>query len=170
MADPQLSEVFVKPGPRVQVFRTLIEIVKSYQPLKDSVQLWIEGNGEPADRTPYSLSVLPAIRFRPYTVGLDEIYQNRRRISFGVYVDVFTKGLHFDDFLNIWDAIEDSVVVDRTLESGKTVFNTLHALNECKGPQQVIVQQDVCRDLTSGKEVIGRYGSGHIMLPFNKGS
>lgn len=173
MADPRLKHVAKrddKVNHRSLIFRTLIEIVKSYDPLRKEVKLWVEGNGSEQDNLPFSLGVLPAVRFRPYTVQLQETFQNRRRISFGVYLDVFTPGTHFDDLMNLWEAIEDSVVNDRTLPDGVTVYNKLHGLFNCRGPEQVIIQQEPFRDLTTNNQIVARTGAGHIMLPFNKDS
>lgn len=154
-------------GKRSTIFRALIKIVKEYPPLAEEVKLWIEGTNSPADRTPYAIKVLPAVRFRPYTVGIEELAVTRRRYLFGVYVDIFTPGLHFNDFLNVWEAIEDSLV--RTRPYGNTtVFGYLHGLMGDRGADSLVVQQDVCRDLVRNDQVIGRHGSGHIMLPYSK--
>lgn len=154
-------------GKRAAIFRALIELVKSYEPLKKEVKLWIEGLNMPQDRTPYALQYLPAVRFRPYTIGISEIAVTRRRYLFGVYVDVFTPGLNFDDFLNLWECIEDSVNKQRMYKN-QTVFDYMHGLMNCRGADSIVVQNDVCRDLVRDDKVIGRHGSGHIMLPYSK--
>lgn len=154
---------------RTLLFRKVVEILRANADLR-VVKCWQVGDGSQADTLPFSSGLLPWIRLRPYSTAMVQVAQNERRHNFGIHLELATPGTSWDDFMNLWGAIEDALVKGATYKN-TTVFDALRCLKDGRGATDLFIEQDTIRDVRdSGMQVIGRYGNGLIMVPFLKRS
>lgn len=154
---------------RVKIRHGAIEILQD-NPVLKVVKCWQIGDGSETDKLPYSPSLLPWVRIRPYSTVMRQVAQNERMHGYAIYIEVATPGTNWADFENLWGAIEDTFQKDRVFRD-TTVFRYLQQIGQNRGSIDIYVEQDTIRDLADvNRQVIGRYGSGIIMIPFLKRS
>jgi len=154
---------------RVKVRHAAIKILQE-NPVLKVVKCWQIGDGSETDKLPYSPSLLPWVRIRPYSTVMTQVAQQERMHGYAIYIEIATPGTNWDDFENLWGAIEDTFKKDAKFGE-TTVFKYLQTIGGNRGAIDVYVEQDAIRDLADlNRQVIGRYGSGIIMIPFLKRS
>lgn len=168
----------LKPDNRTILFRRAEEILRADPVLASVVKTWQTGDGSNADNAPASSGLLPWLRMTPTSVAMGQVAINLRQHNFGVYIEVISPGTSYDDFMNLWGAIEAAFEKTRDLGpafNGKDVFGFLRcgrvATDPPTGLIDLFVEQDSVRSaMDNNKQIIGRYGSGLVMIPFLKPS
>lgn len=113
MPDPaakQAPRLALPDGKRVRAFRAVEAILREDDALKRVVKTWVSWDGSPGDTARPTLDMMPMIRLNP-RIEPSESFSNGQRIgSIGLAVEVMAPGLHANDIVNLWDAVEDALV------------------------------------------------------------
>ena len=90
--------------------------------------------------------------------------------GYAIYIEIATPGTNWDDFENLWG--QSRTRSRRTQSLVKPRFSSIcKTIGGNRGAIDVYVEQDAIRDLADlNRQVIGRYGSGVVMIPFLKRS
>ena len=97
-------------GKRVRAFRAVEEILREDEALKRVVKTWVSWDGSPGDTAVPALAMMPMIRLSPRVEPSETFSNVQRSAAVGVRVEVMAAGLHANDIVNLWDAVEDALV------------------------------------------------------------
>jgi len=114
-------------GPMMLVFRKVEEIMRADPVLAQGVKTWSTWNGSANDAMPVTPSMCPYIRLSP--ISLPPVQQSVSHVAaaLGIRIESAVAGLIAEDIVNFWDAIQDSLHIDKPFQ-GSTAYCTLQGV------------------------------------------
>lgn len=118
----------LKQGNRARVFRKIVEQLKADETLSNAVPTFLVWDDSEADGNPIHSGMMPAILLTPQPMWTGWYSEDAHAGMLVINVEIDIESRHADDYLNLWEAVENALYPPGNHE-GQLVME--QALRDC---------------------------------------